>query len=186
MIETERAWQRGHQTWLTYLDATGWYPGRRDEWVDLRLQMVTIEPAGKPRPPQRATGRYLGGHPALPRPCRVVLTRTAGEVVITVDGYWPVRPTRVVLPLQAVRSVSVQRTTENTPDDAVVTAAIGGARTGPLGMAFGAAVGRRRRVVRTVHVHVRLDSGPAELVFRAMDDRGERGPAMLARIFQLV
>jgi hypothetical protein len=184
LAESDRVWQQGRGPWVAYLDATGWYPGRRDEWAEVRWQPVDLARTRKPAPPRQVTGRYLGGHPALPRPARVRLTRTEQAVVIATPGWWLTRPPRVAVPLGAIRSVTVQRTTETTLDDALVTAAIGGARSGPLGLAFGAAIGRRRWTVRTVHVQVHLDHEPAELVFRAIDERTSSGPASLARIFE--
>jgi hypothetical protein len=186
VTETERAWARGIAAWRAYLEATGWYPHRRDEWVERRWQALEVERSSTARPgaPSRLVSRYLGGHPRLSRASRVVLTRADGAVIIAAPGWWPTRVTRVAVPLAAVRSVSSQRTTESTPDEAIVTAAIGGARTGPLGMAFGAAVGRRRRLMRTVHVHVELDNEAIELVFRPLDDQGDWALAALGRMFK--
>jgi hypothetical protein len=111
-----------------------------------------------------------------------VLTRTDAAVVIVVDGWWPVRPPRVTIPLGSIRAVSAQRTVDSSLDESVVTAAIGGARSGPLGMAIGAAIGRRRRTMRTIHVQVDLGSEMAELVFRSLDDRSGTASA-LVRLF---
>jgi hypothetical protein len=182
--EAEQAWLQGREAWLRYLEATGWYPGRRDEWLEHRLSIRRWDEHPVAAPPRRLAARYLGGHPALPRACRVVLRRADEAVVIGMPGWWLTRPSRVVVPLPSVRSVSIQRTTENTPDDAIVTAAIGGARTGPLGMAFGAAVGRRRRVVRTVHVRILIEREETELLFRPLDEQDASGPGMLVRIFK--
>lgn len=182
--EAEQAWARGLPAWRGYLDATGWYPTRRDEWLESRLAIRATADGRRPDRPQRLNARYLGGHPALPRVSRVLLTRTAEAVVVSLPTWWLARPVRAVIPLTSIRSVSLQRTTESTPDDAVVTAAIGGARTGPLGLAFGAAVGRRRRVVRTVHVQVEVGREEAELLFRALDEQNASGPGVIMRIFQ--
>lgn len=182
--EAERAWARGREAWLRYLEASGWYPGRRDEWLERRLSIQRWDDHPMPASPLRLTARYLGGHPALPRACRVILRREEDTVVIGVPGWWLTRSPRVVVALPSVRSVSIQRTTENTPDDAIMTAAIGGARTGPLGLAFGAAVARRRRVVRTVHVRILIEGEETELLFRPLDEQDASGPVVLARIFK--
>jgi hypothetical protein len=129
--------------------------------------------------------RYLGGHPELSRLGRVVLTRDDGVVAVTTPGWWPTRTAKVAIPLRAVRSVTGQRTTDNSLDDAVMTAAIGGARTGPLGVALGTAIGRRRRVLRTVHVRVDLAGEAAEIVFRPLEEHGASGVSALIRIFQV-
>lgn len=184
LVETERAWSRGQTFWRAYLEQTGWYPGRRDEWAELRWQAPPDLTSQRPRPPRRLTVRYLGGHPTLSRPSRVILTREEQTVAISTPGWWPPRPPRVLIPLCAVRSVTSQRTIETTLDDSVMTAAIGGARTGPLGVAIGSAIGRRRRVMRTVHVQLVLGAELTELVFRPIDDQNSGATAMLLRIFQ--
>jgi hypothetical protein len=181
--ETQRAWTGDVGAWRRYLEQTGWYPGRRDEWVELRWQPPP-EPTTRPRPPRRLVVRYLGGHPALSRLGRVVLTRDDQEVAIAVPGWWPPRSPKVAIPLRSVRSVTGHRTTESSLDDAVMTAAIGGARTGPLGVALGTAIGRRRRVLRTVHVRVDLPDELAEIVFRPLDEQGAGGVSALIRMFQ--
>jgi hypothetical protein len=109
--------------------------------------------------------------------------RGEDDVSIHWPGFWPLRPPATAIPLASVRSVSSQRTTESSLDDAVMTAAIGGARTGPLGVALGAAIGRRRRIVRTVHVSLAGMGEPVELVFRPLDDAKEAGVGALMRIF---
>lgn len=185
VVETERAWARGQAHWRAYLEQTGWYPGRRDEWAELRWQAPPDPISQRPRPPRRLTVRYLGGHPALPRLGRVVLTRDGEVVAISVPGWWPPRPPRVQIPLRTVRSVTSQRTTETSLDDAVMTAAIGGARTGPLGVAIGSAIGRRRRIMRTVHVQIEIGAELAELVFRPLDDQSAGSTSTLMRIFQV-
>lgn len=182
--ESDAAWDEGSAAWLMYLDQSGWYPGRRDEWLDRQFVRFDLSNEGHSVPPRRLIGRYLGGHPALNRPSRVILTRVDGAVVISTPSWWPWRSGRVAVPLSAVKMVQLQRTTENTPDEAVVTAAIGGARTGPLGMMIGSQIARRRRVFRTVHVHLKAEQGPLELVFRSVEDQGANGPAALVRIFQ--
>lgn len=184
LTETRRAWARGQAAWHAFLEQTGWYPGRRDEWAELRWLNPPAEPAQRPRPPRRMAVRYLGGHPALSRLGRVVLVREADQVAMLSPGWWPTRPARVPIPLPAIRSVSSQRTTETSLDDSVMTAAIGGARTGPLGVAIGAAIGRRRRILRTVHVELDIDGEVAELVFRPLDEQGTGALASLVRIFQ--
>lgn len=180
--EAERSWARGLSAWRDYLDATGWYPKRRDAWVEDQLSIRAPQGSDAPAIP-RVSARYLGGHPALPRASRVVLLRQESAVIVTMVGWWPARAPRVVIPLNSIRSVSLQRSSENTPDDAVVTAALGGARTGPLGMAFGAAVARRWRVVRMVQVQIDVEGEAAELLFRSLDDHA-RGYGLLMRIFQ--
>jgi hypothetical protein len=185
LSETNTAWERGQTTWRAYLERTGWYPGRRDEWVELRWQAPPDPIIRRPRPPRRLVVRYFGGHPGLARLGRVVLTRDEGVVAMAVPGWWPPRAPRVAIPLRSVRSVTCQRTTETSLDDAVMTAAIGGARTGPLGVAIGASIGRRRRVIRTVHVRIEIDGELAEVVFRPLDDQGVSGANTLMRIFQV-
>jgi hypothetical protein len=181
--ETQRAWSGDLAAWRRFLEQTGWYPGRRDEWAELRWQGPP-EPITRPRPPRRLVVRYLGGHPELSRLGRVVLTRDDGAVAVAVPGWWPPRTPKVAIPLRAVRSVTGQRTTESSLDDAVMTAAIGGARTGPLGVALGTAIGRRRRVLRTVHVRADLGGEAAEIVFRPLEEHGASGVSALIRIFQ--
>jgi hypothetical protein len=181
--ETQRAWSGDLAAWRRFLEQTGWYPGRRDEWAELRWQSPP-EPITRPRPPRRLVVRYLGGHPELSRLGRVVLTRDDGAVAVAVPGWWPPRTPKVAIPLRAVRSVTGQRTTESSLDDAVMTAAIGGARTGPLGVALGTAIGRRRRVLRTVHVRVDLAGEAVEIVFRPLEEHGASGVSALIRIFQ--
>jgi hypothetical protein len=182
--ETTRAWEHGSAHWRRFLDETGWYPGRLDESAGVHLLSAGVPLQPEQTTPRRVTARYLGGHPALNQPCRVLLHREEGTVVLTAPTWWPGRATRVPIALASVRSVTVQKTPETTHDDALTTAALGGARTGPLGLAFGAAVGRRRRVLRTVHVVVALDHGRAEMMFRPVDDASVGGTGALARIFR--
>lgn len=184
LTETDRAWARGARGWHAYLEATGWYPHRRDDWVEERLRdTVTYDYSG-PSVPRRLTTRYLGGHPDLPRPSRVALNRDDKCVVMTAPGRWPGRPIRVEIPLTSVRTVRLERTNEQTPDDVALATALGTARSGPIGMAFGNTVGRRRRVVRTVHVFLQHPEGRVELVFRDREDQNELGSIVLMRIFQ--
>lgn len=184
LSELGRVWARGRAAWHGYLEQTGWYPGRRDAWVEEREVLLTVEPAAPSRPPSRVVAHYLGGHPRLSSTGRVILTRDASQVSMSWPGWWPARPPRIVIPISSVRSVSCQRTCETTLDEAVMTAAIGGARTGPLGVALGTAIGRRRRVVRTVHVDHDCGDERLELVFRAREDQGEVGISALVRIFR--
>src|SRR5262245_43796721 len=37
-LETQRAWAGDLAAWRRFLEQTGWYPGRRDEWAELRWQ----------------------------------------------------------------------------------------------------------------------------------------------------
>ncbi len=182
--ETWRAWDQGQARWRQFLDETGWYPGRLDESAGMAMFTGGVPLQPEMTMPRRLTARYLGGHPVLIHPCRVVLHRDEGAVVLTAPTWWPGRATRVSITLAAVRSVTVQKTPDTTHDDALTAAALGGARTGPLGLAFGAAIGRRRRFIRTVHVLVALDHGRVEMMFRAVDDAAMGGTGALARIFR--
>lgn len=117
--------------------------------------------------------QYLGGHPDLPRPMKVHVTRaiettgpTPRDCVLLASGGH-----RALIPLDTIRSMRFGREFRRSAGGAVGGAIIAGALTGGLGTLVGAAVGGRRRADNTMSLRFASSHGEAEVLFEKCSAR---------------
>jgi hypothetical protein len=118
---------------------------------------------------QRVHLTYLGGHPDLPKSQRIQVEREGDNIVFYVSHKdAPVAS----IPLNAMKSVRLERAGSRSAGKAAAGAIAGGYLAGPAGLIAGAALGGRKK--KESVIIVTIQQGPVELDILLGGENAER------------
>ena len=111
--------------------------------------------------------KYLGGHPALAKPCEVNVDVDNSSKVVTIKETGFLNDGVAKIFADSIVSVSFDEKSKRSAGGAVKGALIGGVLTGGIGLLAGAAIGGRRRDDSNLYLTIKFNTREFDVILKA-------------------